>query len=161
LSAKFFFCEETGLAEEAVREYIEDGLICPLCKSRLRLIRGKNGIFFGCKDYSQGCQYTADPKTAFGVVEEDAPTCPECGETMLRRRGSKGEFWGCSAYPDCTFTKDIPREGEDSPVIDEDAPECPCCGSPMRRRKWKRKGESGEFWGCSAYPECRYSRKGE
>lgn len=33
----------------------------------------------------------------------------------------------------------------------EPSPDCPQCGEPMRRRK----SERGEFWGCSAYPECR------
>ncbi|HIE55287.1 MAG TPA: type I DNA topoisomerase, partial [Chromatiaceae bacterium] len=30
---------------------------------------------------------------------------------------------------------------------------CPECGSPLR----KRKGKKGWFWGCSGYPECRYT----
>jgi len=33
----------------------------------------------------------------------------------------------------------------------EPAPECPQCGKPMRRRM----SAKGEFWGCSAFPECR------
>lgn len=31
------------------------------------------------------------------------------------------------------------------------APTCPQCAQPMRRRK----SAKGEFWGCSAYPECK------
>ena len=34
------------------------------------------------------------------------------------------------------------------------APECPQCGKPMRRRN----SAKGEFWGCSAYPDCRGSK---
>jgi restriction system protein len=30
-------------------------------------------------------------------------------------------------------------------------PECPQCGSPMRLRKSAR----GDFWGCTAYPDCK------
>jgi restriction system protein len=37
---------------------------------------------------------------------------------------------------------------------DGTVPECPDCGKPMRKRHSKQ----GEFWGCSAYPECRGSR---
>ena len=36
----------------------------------------------------------------------------------------------------------------------EDAPDCPECGKPMRRRHSGR----GDFWGCSAYPDCRGTR---
>jgi len=35
--------------------------------------------------------------------------------------------------------------------LDPYAPVCPECGTPMRRRK----GKSGEFWGCPRFPECR------
>lgn len=37
---------------------------------------------------------------------------------------------------------------------DGDVPACPECGKPMR----KRKSQTGEFWGCSGYPECRGRR---
>ena len=36
----------------------------------------------------------------------------------------------------------------------EGSPECPQCNKPMRRRKSAR----GEFWGCSAYPDCKGTR---
>lgn len=35
-----------------------------------------------------------------------------------------------------------------------DAPECPQCGKPMRPRK----SAKGDFWGCSAYPDCKGTR---
>lgn len=38
------------------------------------------------------------------------------------------------------------REGE--------VPYCPECGAPMRIVEWSR----GEFWGCSSYPKCEYSK---
>lgn len=37
---------------------------------------------------------------------------------------------------------------------DGDVPACPECGKPMR----KRKSQTGEFWGCSGYPDCRGRR---
>jgi four helix bundle suffix protein len=39
------------------------------------------------------------------------------------------------------------------------APNCPNCGKPMALRT-ARKGQNagGQFWGCSAYPECRGTR---
>jgi len=38
---------------------------------------------------------------------------------------------------------------------DPDAPTCPQCDKPMRKRSSSR----GEFWGCSAYPECKGTRQ--
>lgn len=35
-----------------------------------------------------------------------------------------------------------------------DAPECPQCSKPMRRRK----SAKGDFWGCSAFPDCKGTR---
>ncbi len=37
----------------------------------------------------------------------------------------------------------------------EESPKCPQCGKPMRRRR----SAKGEFWGCSAYPECKGTRE--
>jgi len=34
------------------------------------------------------------------------------------------------------------------------APECPQCGKPMRSRK----SAKGDFWGCSAFPDCKGTR---
>ncbi|MFA4943538.1 MAG: four helix bundle suffix domain-containing protein [Lentisphaeria bacterium] len=38
----------------------------------------------------------------------------------------------------------------------EDAPACPECGKPMHKRKARTGRNAGqEFWGCTAYPECK------
>jgi ssDNA-binding Zn-finger/Zn-ribbon topoisomerase 1 len=38
-------------------------------------------------------------------------------------------------------------------------PDCPTCGSPMVLRTARRGRNTGnEFWGCSAYPNCRATR---
>lgn len=34
---------------------------------------------------------------------------------------------------------------------------CPYCGKPLVLRS----GKYGQFWGCSAYPKCRFTRKAE
>jgi four helix bundle suffix protein len=34
------------------------------------------------------------------------------------------------------------------------SPECPLCGKPMRRRN----AATGQFWGCSAFPDCKGTR---
>lgn len=37
----------------------------------------------------------------------------------------------------------------------EPSPPCPQCSQPMRRRR----SAKGEFWGCSAYPECKGTQR--
>ena len=34
-------------------------------------------------------------------------------------------------------------------------PVCPECGKPLA----KKTGKFGEFWGCSGFPECKYTIK--
>jgi len=42
----------------------------------------------------------------------------------------------------------------------EAAPVCPECGKPMRQRKAKSGPNAGQtFWGCTAYPACKGTRK--
>lgn len=42
----------------------------------------------------------------------------------------------------------------------EDAPACPDCGAPMKRRKARTGPNAGkEFWGCTAYPNCKALRE--
>ena len=31
---------------------------------------------------------------------------------------------------------------------------CPRCGSPLKLRN----GKFGEFWGCTGYPDCKYTQ---
>lgn len=42
-------------------------------------------------------------------------------------------------------------------AVDDDAPKCPQCGAPMRLRH----GARGDFWGCTAYPTCKGTRRVE
>ncbi|MBN8457675.1 MAG: four helix bundle suffix domain-containing protein [Verrucomicrobia bacterium] len=42
----------------------------------------------------------------------------------------------------------------------QNAPECPECGKPMHKRRAKAGPTPGrEFWGCTAYPDCRGIRE--
>lgn len=45
---------------------------------------------------------------------------------------------------------------EENTEPDINAPKCSECGKPMRKRSAQHGKYSGsEFWGCSAYPECK------
>lgn len=92
--------------------------------------------------------------------------CFNCGGLLRRIKGKNGFFWGCQneacrkTFPD---NKGKPEERRDTnnPL----APRCPDCHSAMRLRKGKAPGKkrATNFWGCTAYPQCRglvaYSKK--
>ena len=66
-------------------------------------------------------------------------------------------------YDDETFGKIISklREGtnkseeEKQKHIEDIKTKCPFCGNELILRK----GKYGEFWGCSAYPKCKFTRQ--
>ena len=36
--------------------------------------------------------------------------CPQCGGRIVLRKGLYGEFYGCSNFPNCRYTRNIPRQ---------------------------------------------------
>lgn len=62
------------------------------------------------------------------------------------------------ALADCIMTQQVFEKlaGELKHVTSKKAPAtaCPECGMPLI----KRNGRYGEFWGCTGYPDCRYTR---
>ena len=112
----------------------------------------------------------------------DTP-CEKCGKPMALRWGRSGPFLSCSGYPACRFTRDLVQPGAAASVVlgavavrdnaaieggvlvrepeapPVDAPPlepprkgiCPRCGAPLVERR----GRSGPFLSCSAYPACR------
>lgn len=92
--------------------------------------------------------------------------CPKCGSTLLKRSGSKGVFLGCSNYPDCSYTQRIKSDNETSSWSGRSSRttrtasfdfglSCPKCSGKLR----KRSGKFGEFYGCSNYPTCTYTKR--
>lgn len=93
-------------------------------------------------------QQSKEPK--FSVKEMQ-----EIGNTWLERQ---------SAHPDHRIDRFEQMIAEQTPAnIEDESKEtkiCPRCGSPMVKRIAKRGDNKGqEFWGCSAYPHCRYIEK--
>jgi len=42
---------------------------------------------------------------------------------------------------------------------DTETPKCPDCGKPLRKRAAKKGSHAGsEFWGCTGYPDCTFTR---
>jgi DNA topoisomerase-1 len=60
---------------------------------------------------------------------------------------------GCDRYPDCDYTRDLshelPTDGEHPTEV------CPECGKEMVIKR----GRFGTFLACSAYPECKTTRR--
>ncbi len=71
---------------------------------------------------------------------------------MLKSQiGAQGRaFEATGGFSERLTTKRLEARG----MAKEAAPDCPDCGKLMRRRRSTR----GDFWGCSAYPECRGTR---
>lgn len=82
-----------------------------------------------------------------------------------RRLSDLAEYYGIStvgahrALTDCYINQQVlelmAKEWNTSGVQKRraDMKICPKCGQPMK----KRNGRFGEFWGCSGYPNCRYT----
>lgn len=71
-------------------------------------------------------------------------------------------FYGIStegahrALNDCRMNQAVyEKMGERLEARLKEVKTCPKCGSILK----KRNGKYGEFWGCSGYPECKYTEK--
>ena len=42
-------------------------------------------------------------------VDTEPPLCEICNSPMRQVDGRNGLFWGCTNYPNCDFTKNIPK----------------------------------------------------
>ena len=103
------------------------------------------------KEIEDGKKNIKSQKIAIPTGEK----CPKCGEELLKRKGRYGEFIACSGFPKCKYTQNVDGEGNITekkvlPIL-PDVP-CPECGSGIVERKSRR----GKFYGCSAYPKCKF-----
>ena len=97
-------------------------------------------------------------------VETDI-ICEKCGAKMVIRKGKFGEFAACPNYPKCRNTKPLgnaekPAKEPEKPKAPKAEPKmtdekCEICGAPLVIRS----GRFGEFYACSNFPTCRYTRQ--
>lgn len=92
-------------------------------------------------------------------AEESDVICDKCGSKMVYKKGRYGRFLACPNFPACRNTKAIDDKGE---VVENTAPtlelagfKCELCGSDMVVRN----GKYGEFYACSNYPSCRFTKQ--
>lgn len=99
-----------------------------------------------------------------GETRSNIPgVCPQCQGRLQQRNGRFGSFLGCSNYPECRYTFDLSGQGRPAPTphpTDSESADpvttlvCPQCNAPLRQRN----GKFGPFYGCSNFPECRYTK---
>ncbi|MFZ9035338.1 MAG: type I DNA topoisomerase [Francisellaceae bacterium] len=88
------------------------------------------------------------------ALDED---CPECGHKLSIRLGRAGRFIGCTNYPECKYTRPLPKDENESEA-EKTAPQvvegrkCPQCDYDLHIKQ----GRYGKFIGCSNYPKCRH-----
>jgi len=91
-------------------------------------------------------------------ARETSEVCEACGRPMVIRTGRRGPFLACTGYPACTHTRPVPgSEAPERPARPQARPtdlSCPQCGKPLVIRTSRR----GEFYGCSGFPACRYTK---
>ncbi|CAM4400099.1 MAG: DNA topoisomerase 3 [Legionellaceae bacterium] len=96
------------------------------------------------------------PMTTASIPIESSPSCPLCQQAMKKRNGKKGDFWGCGQFPTCKGTLSLeekaPKKTSKKNTNTSKTLACPNCTTGYLV---KRKGPTGEFWGCSTFPRCR------
>ncbi len=93
-------------------------------------------------------------------VEESDVVCDKCGSKMVYKSGRFGKFLACPNYPQCRNTMAVDKNGK---VITKNTQteekkadfKCELCGADMVIRK----GRYGEFYACSNYPTCRFTKQ--
>ncbi|MBU2708704.1 DNA topoisomerase 3 [Zooshikella marina] len=109
LSAEVERIKAEGLAIKANVHF------CPECTKALRRIKGKNGYFWGCTGYQDGCKASyPDNKGEPDLTLKPKPKavvssfkCEACGSGLIRRPGKRvgrkvgASWWGCSGFPTC------------------------------------------------------------
>ena len=138
----------------------EIGEKCPECKKPLVERFGRYGKFIACSDYPN-CKYSRplenkkEMKNAVVAAEDGRTTkvadatdeeCEKCGGKMILKEGRFGKFLACENYPKCKNTKTI---------ITDTKVKCPECKNGTLVERRTKRGRM--FWGCSAYPKCKYA----
>ncbi|MBF0272017.1 MAG: type I DNA topoisomerase [Magnetococcales bacterium] len=88
------------------------------------------------------------------TTEATDQKCPECSQPLFIKLGRFGRFLACSNYPECRFTQNIKKEGEEeTPVAPPEMSDqlCDKCSKPMLIKE----GRFGKYLACSGYPDCR------
>ena len=91
--------------------------------------------------------------------EESDHVCDKCGAKMIYKEGRYGKFLACPNFPKCKNTVTLDKHGNVI-VADEKKQNfagftCEICGGEMVVRN----GKFGEFYACSNYPSCKFTKQ--
>lgn len=84
--------------------------------------------------------------------QKDLWSCPKCGQGLARypSKDRKNEFFWVCADRECkSYFADL----EGKPALPSDKYFCEACGKPLILKN----GQSGHFWACTGYPNCKQS----
>jgi len=127
--------------------------VCQECGKPMVEKTGRWGKFLACTGYPE-CRNTkpmAKARKGSEKASADKPTgesCPQCGEPLVVRRRGMKKYLAC-ANQECTFTKPAVKPPAGTGVS---CPEAGCDGELL-----ERSGRRGKFYGCSRYPDCRFT----
>ena len=136
------------------------------------ITRAKHAVFLmapevKCSHFVEELEKPGYSIECFGPEPATRAHCPTCKTGLLRLRpGKNGNFVGCANYPRCAYTSNtcprcrngIVKIADGRGICDacnEEVESCPTCADGFLV---KRQGKHGNFWGCSSYPQCRYTR---
>jgi len=101
------------------------------------------------------------------AIKRDAFTCPLCGAPLKRHQGQYGDSYGCTNFSKtgCGFKRKItskaaPETQQNTNNNNANSTDiCPICKGMLKIRTVKSGPRAGsQFWGCSNFPNCRYTR---
>jgi DNA topoisomerase-1 len=129
---------------------------CPKCEGTLMIKGGKYGKFIACDRYPD-CKTTFKLPTG-ALVKPMDKVCETCGHPMIKviRRGKKPQ--DLCINPDCKSKQEEGASVSEEEQAEMEKKTCPKCN---KGHLILRKSIYGTFYGCSAYPKCRYTESVE
>ncbi len=136
------------------------------------ITRAKHAVFLlapehGDSSFVREIEESKYATVALGSEPAELPRCASCKSGLMSvRSGQYGNFAGCSNYPRCAAASKVCPSCSDGVVsIRGDVGVCSACAAEFETCPdcsvgflQERRGQYGDFWGCSSYPACSYTR---
>jgi len=165
-----FAKELTHLYEKELKQ---ERFICPECGGKLERKSGQYGDFYGCSNYRvNGCKYvrkiegrsSASMANDASKAGENTASKTELKTVTNTEINSTGN--AAASVPKQYVNASLQRLAERDAAMKsvsstnmQTAPKCPNCGKDLVMRCAKNGANAGkQFYGCSGYPGCRYTR---